>query len=213
MKKITLSTIRSAFWLGPACALLASAPLLHAEGNNAGFYIGTDAGVNIMEDVTLPGVAASVSTDPGLRWSLEAGYGFRLSDKLTLGAEVETGILYNSLSKASVSGFSVPLGGDYYQVPVLANLVLTFRAGKWVPYVGFGGGFAYSSVSINSVGSIPVSGFGDETDPAFQAMAGLRYQISDHTDIGLGYKYLAVFPSNINSVGNHAISASFTCRF
>lgn len=177
------------------------------------WYVHTDAGVNLLQDITVPGTSDKVSSDAGVRWSLAGGYGFQLAPHWNLGVELETGVLYNSLSSVSAGGTKTSLGGDFVQVPLLGNLVLNYHAGRWSPYIGVGGGADVSSITINSVGSAPVSSIGSETDPAFQAMAGLNYQLSEHSELGLGYKYMASFPNGLNALVNHSVVAAYTLHF
>lgn len=185
-----------------------------AQEVKQGFYMSTDGGINIIQNVTssVGGVKGTLSMDPGLRWSLSAGYGFRLSPNLLLGLEAESGVLWNGFDSVSALGVKVPIDGDYTQVPFLGNVVLSLKEGKWVPYIGAGGGGTYSYASINSVGGIPVGSSGNSTDGAFQAEAGIKYAFTDNLELGLGYKYLAVF-QNGATINNHAISAALTFRF
>jgi len=207
-------TKRSQLAVMGALALLAACATTTQAGDvSAGWYMSTDAGINLMQDLQPSGSMGKVSLDPGVRWSLSAGYGFKLAPKLTLGVEMETGILYNSLRSVSAGGASASLGGDYYQIPLLANLVLNYHAGKWVPYIGFGGGMNYTAISINSVGSVPVSSLGNETDPAIEGEAGIRYQLSNRSELGLGYKFLGVLPTGLNLVQNHSFSLTYAFHF
>jgi opacity protein-like surface antigen len=228
MNTHTNKTSQFAAIIGGVCLTAAAMTLQGADG---GPYVKMDAGANIIEDVSATvtgfGVAANakISADPGLRWNVAAGYAFPSPSSVSIAAEFESGLLYNPLKSVSAAGGSASVGGDYYQVPFMANLVLTLNSSsKWAPYLGVGGGGVYSSITIDSVAGAPVTGAtGSETDGAVQAMAGLRYKFNDHSEFGLSYKYMLVFTGqsgaaagyswSLGNVGNHSISLSYSYRF
>jgi opacity protein-like surface antigen len=179
--------------IGGLAMLAVCATTAKADGAPAGWYLSSDAGINTMESFR------HVSTEPGGRWGLEGGYALSLSPQLTLGTELETGILYNNLRSGKAHG-------EATQIPLLANLVLNCHVGKWVPYLGVGGGVENTSISVGGGGY-------HGTDLAFQAQAGLRYQLSDNLDVGLGYKYLADFTSRNVTISNNALLLSATYHF
>jgi opacity protein-like surface antigen len=188
------------------------------DDGSTGWYLSSDAGMNMMPGIrggqqTAAARAAEdpdVRLNPGLRWGLEGGYRFSLAPKLTLGAELESGILWNSLSSIRSGSGESATSGDLYQIPILANAVFNYHIDKWVPYVGVGGGL--DGVELNKNGTH--TDFG----PAMQGMAGVRYQLTEKTELGLGYKYLDAFSEKLNgfrasSVQSHAFSLSFTFHF
>jgi opacity protein-like surface antigen len=156
-----------------------------------------------------------------MRWGLEAGYGFKLSDKLTVGVEAESGVAWNALSSRTHGDPSSEneLGGNFYQIPILANVVANYHIGKWTPYVGIGGGMDYCSVNIYSSGGGPTVDAGSDFGPAFQAKAGVHYQLCEKMDVGLGYKYLDAFSerfgggSRASSVQSHDVYIDLTYHF
>jgi opacity protein-like surface antigen len=200
--------------MGGIAMLAVCATTAQAGDVSSGWYMSTDGGLNMM-----PGIrgesgksGSEIRLDPGMRWGLEGGYGFSLSPKLTLGAELESGILWNSLNsrRHGVPSTENAINGDLYQVPMLANAILNYHIGKWTPYLGAGGGLEY--LDANSHGAK------DDFGPAMQGEAGVRYSLSEKAEVGLGYKYLAAFSEKVSgdrlsSVQNHAVSLSFTYHF
>ena len=192
------------YYAGPA--YVADAP---------GFYLNLDAGPSFMQDFhsTRFGFPGSFSARPGARFSVEPGYNFIADRQLTLGAEFETGFIYNYLNSVRQTG-SPTTRGDYYQTPILANLVLKLNPdGFVVPYIGVGGGGDYSSVRIHTPGFFGFDNWNDEVDPAAQGMIGVRFRLNPMSELGVGYKFLAAFPDHGSYVGTHSVSASFTMRF
>ena len=207
MKIRSLKARQFAIMICSASLLAATTPLRAGDGSSGGLYLNSDVGVNLMDNLTSPSTPA-ISFNPGLRWDVSTGYGFKLVDKLVLAPELETGILYNSLDKAANG---VPISGSYVQVPLLANLVLNCHVSdQFVVYAGAGGGFDLSAISISGPYA---SAIGSETDAAWQVMAGIRYKFGGSSALGLGYKYLAFTPEGGNSVGNNSIFASYTLNW
>jgi opacity protein-like surface antigen len=82
------------------------------------------------------------------------------------------------------------------------------------PYLGAGGGGLYSRMHIRRIGGSFVGSTGDETDPAFQAEAGLNFKLGDRAAVGLAYKFLDAFPDNgLDHFINHSVVAMFTANF
>ena len=182
--------------------------------DDLGFYFTGDIGPSFVPDFNSSrfGFPASFSPDTGVRISADLGYNFLASGGLTLGGEFETGLIYNELSSVNGGGSSYS-HGDYYQVPLLANLVLKYHLGSVVPYVGFGGGGDYSEARVHAHGYYyGYSAWSYETDPAIQAMAGVRFPLSPICDLGVGYKFLAAFPGE-GTIMTHAALVNFTLRF
>jgi opacity protein-like surface antigen len=185
-------------------------------GRDLGFYVGGGLGASFMPGFQSSrlGFPGSFSMRPGIRFSAEPGYNFMATDRLALGGEFETGVIYNEISSVSGSGSPGPLRGRYYQVPLLGNLVLTVHPNSFVvPYVGVGGGGDYSSARIRSLGFFGYGTSDQEVDPAVQAMAGVRFRLNANTDLGLGYKFLVALPGEGGSIQTHSVMASFTVRF
>jgi hypothetical protein len=196
------------------------APTANYESSpGTGFHLSADLGSSLMQNFNSPrfGFPGHFSADPGLRFSIAPGYDLVSTRALTLGADVETGVIYNRIDKVEDS--SVPAPGvrvNYYQVPLLAGLTLKFHPNSFLtPYVGISGGGDYSAARLHPrafVGDTESSS--DDLDPAVQGAAGLRMHLNSRSDLGLGYKYLAVLPGGSSSpIITHAVLASFDYQF
>jgi len=113
------------------------------------------------------------------------------------------------------AGAWTPYRGDYYQVPLLGELVLKFHPDSFVvPYVGVGGGGDYSVGRIHPRGFFGGNMETDEIDPVVQGVAGVNFRLNPVTEVGLGYKYLAAFPGGGNgNTATHAVLATFNLKF
>jgi hypothetical protein len=214
MKIHSSATTRTALTLASASLLLGAAS---ARAGDNGFYIGADAGVAVPDgDISgnfFGSSDGSASLNPGARVDFLAGYAFGLSDKWSLGPEVEVGYVYNSFDTASYNGKSASGGGDVYQVPALVNGILTYHITPQLSaYVGAGAGIEYLDITVPS--SSPASGLATKQGGvAFDAKIGVQYQLGPG-DLGLSYQYLGVDPGIFYSnFGSHCIMASYTLHF
>lgn len=193
---------RMAVMLGSASLVLGATSVLAqnagmsapAPGLRQGFYVGADAGGNLLSVTHSSGT----TFDPGLRVDLDLGYAIKVCDHFTLAPELEGGYLYNTWSAAGASGHVT-------QVPGLGKIVANFEfAPNWVVYVGGGAGCAYVDASGANL---------HETDFAWQGEAGIRYAFGS-SDIGVGYKYLGFDTAHGNArFDNNSIMASYTFHF
>jgi len=186
--------------------------------HEVGFYLGADLGADFMQRVqtTRFGFGTAFTPRAGTRFGIEPGFNFLSTPYLTLAGEFETGVSYNYLSGVNVPAVPYAVHGDYYQVPLLGNLILKLKTDSIVePYVGIGGGGDYSSVTLRNYG-YGYYGYrtsSDEVDPAVQGMIGVRFHVSPWSEVGVGYKYLAAFNGGGNVINTHTAQASFTVNF
>jgi opacity protein-like surface antigen len=177
--------------VGFAC-LAVAAGRVYAEGE--GPFLNTDFGASF-----ITGQPQGISVDPGIRFSLMPGYRVYNDDVFSVSLQLDTGLIWNSYKGSA--------RGDLYQVPFLAGFEYAFHAGSVLePYFGVAGGGNYmqDSGSENDI---------SKTAGAVQAMAGLRFKLSKHAELGVGYKFLASFPSGVDYLGDHSVSATLVLRF
>lgn len=203
------SVVCAALVLGCA-GLTVTAGRASAGDPLSGFYLSTDAGLNLTSDLDAANV--SISLRPGVRGDASAGHAWRLADEFSAGVELESGVLYNPLDKAKSQGQSMAVGGALMNVPLLAHAVMHWRFHpRWIAYAGAGAGCTFSSLHLDGAASNYGLG-GTEVDFAWQIMAGIQYQIGS-SEIGLGYEYFSFNRSDLETVGNNCIVASYTFNF
>jgi len=174
----------------------------------------TDIGLNLADKLQLSGGAffgsPTVSFNPGFRWDLTLGCAVKIVNHLTIQPEFEFGVIYNALDTIAADGVSVPAGGDLFQVPLMANVLINWEfCRNWFVYGGAGAGYDYviwNTTSIDGVDIDPIHS--EETDAAWQGMAGVRYRF-DSCALSLGWKYLAFKPKGLKTVGNSDLIVSF----
>jgi opacity protein-like surface antigen len=194
-----------------------AAPVYAAQSDqDLGFYFNANLGPSFTPNFESSrfGYPAAFSARPGFRLGAEPGFNFMSADHLTLGGEFETGVIYNDLNSITPAGSTASMRGQLYQVPILGNLVLTLHPDSFVaPYIGVGGGGDYSRAVIHNPGFFSSDTWNDEVNPAFQAMAGIRFRLNSLCDVGFGYKFLADFPNEGKYIGTHSAQAVFALRF
>jgi opacity protein-like surface antigen len=171
------------------------AALNAAQGQSTSFYVRGDVGGAVTRDTELkeffgeplaPG--STVKFHPGFRFGLTAGY--QLTDWFA--AEFQTGVMANSID--SITGASRVKDASLSNVPLLVNarFQLPNRTGL-VPFIGGGGGGASSVLSADHIdlGATKMHGTDSSAVFAWQAFAGLRYEINSRMSVSLEYHYFA----------------------
>jgi opacity protein-like surface antigen len=193
--------------LGVSAALVAaSAVAAYADNagggsfSDPGLYMKADAGLNYIQDATISGQSGKAKFDPGFRIGIAGGYNLNSWSAI----ELETGFLRNGIKDSGNAWFGA--------VPVLANAVFRYENdSKFVPYAGIGVGGAYTMVE----------GSGDShTDFVFawQAMVGVRYELSKSAAFDLGYKMFSTADQTYNGTKvsdfySHMIGLGFIWKF
>ena len=162
------------------CGLAAVGLTTGTYAAESGNYFKLDVGPNYVGETTQeflnPPFTRDLDWNIGVRASVAEG--FALNRFLAL--EVESGLIWNELDE-SVDWIM--------QVPLLANIVLRYECkGGFTTFVGAGGGGAVFMANTTVID--------DDSDatlvPAWQAMAGLNYNVGSNLSIGLVYKYLGM---------------------
>ncbi len=188
-------------------------------------YLDVRAGVALPQDAAIQyspyGNSGNVEFDAGLHVGVNFGYHLCRS----FAAELETGVLWNSINAINGNHPS-SMGGsaDLYQIPVLANLVYQPLHGAFVPFASVGvGGVAgmFDSSSLALFG--PAANYSDMNFVfAYQATLGFKYAVSEHFELGLAYQFLGTtgndwsdhgVPFKTDGVVTHSIMATLTWRF
>lgn len=147
-------------------------------------YVTADVGPAFQQNINIAG-GSKIDFNTGVRGDVSFGY----ACKPWLATEFATGVIWNSVDTiGGVAPSSYGGSMDLYQIPLMGNLVLTApNLGRFRPYVGGGLGCVIGKLDFNS----PLGNIHDTDHTfAYQAFAGLNYQISERVVVGLGYKYI-----------------------
>lgn len=184
------------------------------------FYFNADLGVTWQEDLTVKEKVFGFTTrekvqfDLGARLDFAVGYHFTDS----FAAEFETGLIYSPVSSSGET--SLNSGNiDFLQIPLFLNALYTVPTrSRLKPFVGAGVGGMFTSVQSFDL----LDDFSGDSDAvfAYQATAGIRYEITKTMDLGFAYKYTGTLEHTFDSLsttlsGNrmHSFLMLFRVRF
>jgi opacity protein-like surface antigen len=198
------------FVMSTLCCGLAAAQVNAAD---YGWFLTGDVGPSFANSMSVtsssifggPPTTTRLSFNTGVRLDLDGGYQFNDSWAL----DMELGYIYNSVD---FSNSSATASRGLYQVPLLLNAIYTLPVDWRIkPYLGIGmGGVA---TGLNTLRDVNGAG---------QLLAGLKFQLSQRIDLGLGYKFLITTPHDWNDfLGttqgsrtiNNSILANMTFKF
>lgn len=179
-------------------------------------YVSSDLGAAFQQAVRIKG-ADLIDFHNGVRGDVAIGY----QATSWFAAEFASGAIWNSGDKiggVALTSFSGSL--DLYQIPIMGNVVLSTPVWHGLrPYIGAGvGGVAAMLDFQRPLGSIRDTDF----TFSYQAFAGLNYQVCEHVELGVGYKFLQTGDHNwaengvtlrTEGTGTHSVTASFTWKF
>jgi len=188
--------------IGPA--FLGNGPtLFRGESNSGGFFF---AGREHFQ------------ADTGIRGDLSLGYNLTKSFAI----EVESGAIWNPGPNPDDS---------FYQIPAMLNVMYHFQLNdSWRVYLGAGAGGVVSithSLFHDPALSRPFSLDDSDWSVGYQAQAGIKYALTPHVELDLGYKFLGideynyhfgrqgVFVENlrVNDLFTHSAQLSLTWKF
>jgi len=190
-----------------------------------------DIGGSIPQNPSLSEIAGPVTggdtmeLSAGMQFDISVGY--RVTPWLAV--EGELGFIFNEVE--SVGNWSYP-DSALNQMLLMANVVVEYPRGRFVPFAGVGAGGVLSSISFGNhydyywYGS-DSDGSGSDFVPAVQALGGVRYEFNEQWNVGLVYRFLATdsqewdvewwngpdFRLGVDRVCIHSICLAFSGRF
>ena len=190
---------------------------LGQEHPSGQWYANADVGAAFEQQLRIRRSGELIDFHNGIRGDLAVGYQYNS----WIAGELTSGAIWNSVQKIGgvpVTSFSTTM--DLYQMPILADVVLSTPTWHgFRPYLG--GGFGGVAALLNlkrPLGDISDTDF----EFAYQAFAGLNYQVCRRAEIGVGYKYLATeshswiqngVTLDTAGTGTHSVTASVTIKF
>lgn len=180
-------------------------------------YLNSDLGAAFQQEVRIKG-ADLIDFHNGVRGDISVGY----QATSWFAMEFASGTIWNSGDKiggVSISSFGGSL--DLYEIPIMGNVVFSTPTAwhGFKPYIGAGiGGVAAMLDFQRPLGAIRDTDF----TLSYQAFGGLNYRVSQHIEIGVGYKFLQTDDHDwaengvtlkTDGTGTHSVTASFTWSF
>jgi opacity protein-like surface antigen len=201
---------------------------LFPEG--AGPYAQVDAGPSFYQSGELKtfGGPASGSVHYRVGGMADAQVGYAFNQYVATGFEFGV----NGTTIDSIPNYSLS-DARFYNVPFLANVTFSYPIPHTIltPYIGGGAGGSDSVFNPGTMQSDTppnynyVTGSEDDVVFAWEAYAGLRFQLAQNMTLGIGYKYFATgnpdfsYPPSPNfnvgfrGVETHSITVTFNVSF
>lgn len=181
-------------------ALAIAAP---AQAAGSGWYVNLSGGANWLSDdgftATNGNDTLTFSPDSDTGFIVSGAIGYSLNNVLQgLRVEVEAGYRENQVdglwtadrnNGAGTGTSSGALDYEHSTFSVLANAWYDFNVAGVTPYIG--GGIGWADTDLDGTytgGNIPVLSFSDDGF-AWQAGAGINFDISPNMKLGVGYRY------------------------
>jgi OOP family OmpA-OmpF porin len=168
-------------------AMASTALAAPALARDRSWYAEADGGVVFVKDIhyQLPtgAPAGTLDTKAGFDVGGIIGYDFGM-----IRLEVEDS--YRRAGVKTLNNFPGAVRGNVSAFSVMLNALLDFGPDDGLQgFVGGGAGVARVWHSIGSTSSSNLLHDNDSGKFAWQALAGVRYPLSDHWDVGLKYRY------------------------
>jgi opacity protein-like surface antigen len=154
-------------------------------GQPGDIYFNAELGGVLQQDLIVRNAGQKVPFDPGIGGNISVGVD--ITDALSV--ELQTGASASDINTSGSTALAFAgNNADIYQIPLLANVI--FKAplpGGLMPYVGAGFGGAVTELEVYQHHF-----YQSDTDitPAYQAMAGVKFALNRHTQLGVGYRFL-----------------------
>lgn len=205
--------------LGWAVAVAVMALGVPAPASAENFYAAVRGGVGWTEDTRSGRPGSEDLQEFKTTWSGSAAVGYLFS--FGLRAEGELALLYVPVKRDG----GVEVDGSIKNYLIMANAYYDLKLGAFKPFVGVGLGGA----RVNDDHEVFASASGtkidvDETRTAFayQARAGVAYEVNQWFDVTAGYRYLHIDGGhrgtpvgriNLGKQDNHSVELGFAIKF
>ena len=190
MKTLCLFSLTALVILTGAAAAHAQTYYYYPEG--AGPYLRAGIGPAFFQNgrVNNFGGPAGGTIDYQTGLSADVAMGFAFNKYVA--TDLELGFVGAKLQSAQ--GYS-SANSYLYEAPFMGNLILSYPIPQTilVPYIGAGVGGSAVTFNTDNFGNNSISVVGNESDVvfAYQAFAGVRFQLNPTMSLGVGYKYFA----------------------
>lgn len=205
-----------------AAAILVLAPLPAAQaGADAfdGFYVELRAGASFLEDADNdgPNISGETDFDVGTSFGGAVGYSFARHDfgypflrNFRIEAEVirQENDVDDVTGTINISGSPGQSDNEFLAHAFMANVYYDFETRtRFTPYIGVGVGGAIVDLEAGSGANRIVDD--DEAVFAYQARAGVAYELSPNAAITLGYRFLDTIDPEFRAVDGTELESEF----
>ncbi len=176
--------------LALAMATLGLSSAAMAQGYN-GWYLGARAGVAWLEDYSHPVTGTNTTFEFDRGWGLGGSVGYQFGGPFRL--ELEVAYRTNEIDSISQGGARLAgATGEMNSLAFMLNGFYDIQTGSaFTPYVGLGLGYARVSADGITTSGGGVTNSDDDNKFAYQAIAGVAYQLTPAVSLTADYRYFA----------------------
>jgi len=186
--------------------------------SESAWYIVPKIGMNLpgeMGNNAVPGL--KLEFDSGL--SIGLAIGVEMSNSFSL--QFDIGYMKNEVDTVKLDGLGVDpalFGGslEMEQMPIMLSAIWTGSSSNMQPYAGFGLGTTHGELTLNLDDTLlgtAVSASSDEWAFTYQALAGVKFELSPSADMTIDYRFLHADYSDGSDLDNHTIGMGVQFRF
>ncbi len=194
--------------LALAVATLGLSSAAMAQGYN-GWYLGARAGVTWLDDHSYSTGGAVRSFDFDHGWGLSGNVGYQFGGPFRLELEVA----YRTNDIDSITSGGARLAGATGEMNSLAFMVNGFydinTGTAFTPYVGLGVGYARVSADGISATGLGFTNGDDDNKFAYQAIAGVAYQLTPEVALTADYRYFATQDPSFRLSSGASVDAEY----
>ena len=163
----------------------------------------------------LPGLKADF--DSGLAIGLAIGV--EMSDSFSL--QFDIGYMKNDVDTLKLDGIGIDpalFGGslELEQMPIMFSAIWNGSGSNIQPYAGFGLGTTHGELTLDLDATLlgtAVSTSEDEWAFTYQALAGIKFELSPSADMSIDYRFLHADYGDGSDLDNHTIGMGVQFRF
>ena len=173
-------------------------------------YLMGDVGVALTQDVNIKdnnllGLSGiQFGLDTGMRFDLGVGYDVTS----WFSVEATAGLIWNSFSSlsgtdtTSNTNFNFNVDGNLYNIPIMLNgkfrIPIMEEANSPEIVLGGGIGALWSQYDVNSIEGVAVNDSESASAFAYQATAGVEWELGNNLHLGIAYVFLGTTQLNYN---------------
>jgi outer membrane protein OmpA-like peptidoglycan-associated protein len=178
-----------------AAGLVVGVSTLASAADTDGWYVGAQAGLNVVPNEKFSDPLYSWKTNQDLGYGLVGNVGYSFNN---FRLEGELGWRSNAVSKIETTTPQTGVTGNVRGPDLMVNIYRDFPIANtpWTPYLGVGAGGMI--LDVYNLGNQTTTVIDDsKTTFAYQGIAGVAYKLDDNLSLTADYRYLRTASANI----------------
>jgi opacity protein-like surface antigen len=187
--------------------------------SESAWYIVPKVGINLPGDMGIGPAADGIKVDFDSGLSIGLAIGVEMSNNFSL--QFDIGYMKNDVDTLKIDGVGIDpalFGGsmEMEQMPIMLSAIWNGSGSNIQPYAGFGLGTTHGEFSVDLDATLfgtPLTYSEDEWAFTYQAIAGIKFELSPSADMSIDYRFLHADYDGGSDLDNHTISLGLQFRF